>query len=144
MPDGTERPIAFASHTLTASKKNYAQLEKEPLSLVYGVKKFHRYLYGQKVTLLKDHQPLTTIFHPNKSIPSLAAARLQHWALFLSAYDYYIILKHSKECGNLDGLSRIPLPSSRSTVGEEGVTIFNVGQIQALPLTFHDSVSYET
>ena len=43
-PDGTGRPMAFASCTLTKSEKNYAQLEKEALSLVYGFEKFHRYL----------------------------------------------------------------------------------------------------
>ena len=83
MPDGIERPIAFASRTLTASEKNYAQLEKEALPLVYEVKKIHRYLYSRKLTLLTDHQSLTTIFNPNKGIPSLAAAQLQLWALLL-------------------------------------------------------------
>ena len=38
MPDGPERPIGFGSRTLTKSEKNYAQLEKKALSLVYGVK----------------------------------------------------------------------------------------------------------
>ena len=37
-PDGSECPIAFASHTLSPSEKNYVQLEKEALSLVFGVK----------------------------------------------------------------------------------------------------------
>ena len=35
LTDGSERPIAFAS---TTSKRNYAQLEKEALSLVFGVR----------------------------------------------------------------------------------------------------------
>ena len=83
MPDGPERPIAFASRTLTKSEKNYAQLEKEALSVVYGVKKFHRYLYSWKFTLLTGHKPLTTFFNPKKGIPSLAAAQLQRWALLL-------------------------------------------------------------
>ena len=74
MPDGTEKPMVFASHTLNSSERKYAQREKEALSLVYGVKKFHRYLYGQKFILLTDHQPLTTILNPKKGIPSLAAA----------------------------------------------------------------------
>ena len=44
--DGTERPIAYASRTLTSSERNYTQLEKEALSLVFGIKKFHPYIYG--------------------------------------------------------------------------------------------------
>ena len=37
MENGEECPVAFASRTLTASEKNYSQLQKEALSLVYGV-----------------------------------------------------------------------------------------------------------
>ena len=81
---------------------------------------------------------MITFFNPKKGIPSLAAAPLQCWALLLCEYDYNITFKYSKENGNADGLSRLPLPSSQPALGEEGVTIFNVAQIQALLLTFHD------
>ena len=60
MEDGIERPVAFASQTLTQSEKNYAKIEKEALSLIFGVKKFHSYLYGCKFTLVTDHKSLTT------------------------------------------------------------------------------------
>ena len=46
MPDGTECPVAYASRTLSAAEKNYAQVEKGGLVVVYGVTKFHNYLYG--------------------------------------------------------------------------------------------------
>lgn len=77
MPGGTEHPIAFASRSLSSSECNYAQLEKEALSLIFGMKKFHQYLYGCKFTLVTDHKPLTAILGAKKGIPSLAAARLQ-------------------------------------------------------------------
>ena len=137
-PDGSERPIAFASRSLTASEKNYSQLEKEALALVFGVKKFHRYLYGRKFTLMTDHKPLTTIFGPKKGIPSLAAARLQRWAMLLSAYNYDIRYKSTSEHGNADCLSRLPLQTTTPSVDADAVATFTIGQVQALPVAFQD------
>ena len=89
-PDSSERPIAFASCSLSGSECNYAQVEMEALSLIFGVKRFHTYLYGRLFTLITDHQPLTAILGPRKGIPPLAAARLQRWPWTLSAYQYSI------------------------------------------------------
>ena len=77
--------IAYASRTLSQSEKNYAQVEKEALALVYSVKKFHQYLYG-RFTLITDHKPLLKIIGPKTGIPPIAAARMQRWALTLFAY----------------------------------------------------------
>jgi len=68
----------------------YRQIDKEALSLVYGIQKFHQYFYDHKFVLVTDHKPLITLFGPKKGIPSLVAARLQRWALLLSAYSYIL------------------------------------------------------
>ena len=52
--DGSEKPIDFASQTLSNAEKEYSQVEKEGLACVFGVKRFHAYLYGHPFTLITD------------------------------------------------------------------------------------------
>ena len=86
--DGTERPVSFASRALSTAKKNYAQMEWEALGIVFGVRKFHQYLHGWEFVLCTNHKPLATLLGPKSGIPTLAAVRMQRWALILSAYTY--------------------------------------------------------
>ena len=135
LPDGSERPISYASRTLSTSECNYAQLEKEALSLVYGVQKFHSYLYGRSFILYTDHKPLTAIFGSNKSIPPLAAARLQRWALLLAGYNYRIVFRPTQAHANADSLSRLPLPHTEKDAKVPDPKLFNIQQIETLPVT---------
>ena len=46
---------------LTETEKRYSQIEKEMLSIAYGLTRFHIYTYGRKVTVCNDHKPLAAI-----------------------------------------------------------------------------------
>ena len=48
MATGEEKPIAFGTRTLSKAEQNYTQVKKEALALIFGIKKFHQYIYGQK------------------------------------------------------------------------------------------------
>ena len=65
MPDGSEQPNGYASRTLTNAKKNYFQLEKEGLACVFGVRRFHSFLFGHPFELWTDHQPLLALLKEN-------------------------------------------------------------------------------
>ena len=101
--------FAYASRSLGPAEKNYSQIEKEGLAIVFGVTKFYMYLFERKCTCHTDHKPLLKIFSPQCSTPVLAASRLQRWAILLSSYRYDIKYKSSSDIANADALSRLPL-----------------------------------
>ena len=136
--DDEERPVAFASRTLIASEHNYSQLEREALALIYGVKHFHQYIYGRPSTLVTDHKPLMTILGPKTGVPSMAAARLQHWALTLSAYRYEIWYRKGVEHGNGDCFSRLLCQGDVQCVDVEDGEIFLSSLVHDLPVTSKD------
>ena len=108
MSDGSERPIAYAARTLSNAERNYSQIEKEGLAIVYGVKKFHQYLYGRSFIVFSDHKPLLGLLSESSPIPSMTAARIQRWALLLSSYDYELRYQKGVANANADGMSRLP------------------------------------
>ena len=86
MPDGAERPVAYASRTLSPAEKKYAQIEREGLALVFAVTHFHKYLYGRRFEIQTDHKPLLGLLKEDRAISPMASARIQRWALTLSNY----------------------------------------------------------
>jgi hypothetical protein len=102
------KPIAFASKTLTGAEKRYANIERELLAVVFGCTRFHTYLYGSKFTVESDHKPLENIQH--KSLAQVPP-RLQRLMLNIQRYDYHIVYKPGREMVLADALSRLnPVP----------------------------------
>jgi len=142
--DGSERPIAYASRTLLPSERNYAQIEKEALALVFGIQKFHQFIYGRQFTLITDHQPLLAILGPKRGIPSIAAARMQRWAFVLSSYQYNIVYRSTTRHANADCLSRLPLQQKNAIGNPPDAAVFNIAQIAMLPPVTSDAIKAAT
>lgn len=103
-----ERPVAYASRTLNSAERAYSQIEREALAIVFGVRKFHQFLYGRMFVLRTDHKPLVSIFGDKKGIPTMAASRLQRWAVLLAGYHFEIEYVRSQS-NAADALSRLPV-----------------------------------
>ncbi len=100
-------PIAYASKKLLPRERNYSVVEKECLAVVWGVEKFHRYLFGREFILQTDHQPLLYL---NKA--KVANARLMRWALLLQPYRMRIVAIRGADNLGADYLSRSVLKDS--------------------------------
>ena len=134
MPDGSEKPVAYASRSLASAEKNYSQLDKEALAIIFGVKRFHQYIYGRTFQLVSDHKPLMSILDAQRGIPVMASARLQRWALMLAAYDYSIVYRPGSKLANADCLSRLPIPQSVPTPPVPGDTIMLLEKMDEFPV----------
>lgn len=133
--NGTKRPIAYASRTLAVSERRYCHLDKEASAIIFGLKKFHQYLYGRKFVIYTDHKPLSYLFDSTRTVPQLASSCVQRWALTLSAYTYTIEYKSGHTNCNADAFSRLPLPDNPTHVPIPVDTVFLLDQLDSTPVT---------
>ena len=135
MPDGSEKPIGFVSRTLSDTEKKYSQIEKEGLACVFGVKRFHAYLFGHHFMLQTDHRPLMSLFNESKPIPAQASNRIQRWALTLSSYQYTIACRTTQQHANADAMSRLPLPETPQKISVPPEFVLMVEKLDDAPIT---------
>ena len=135
MPDGTEKPIMFSSRTLNSAERNYSQVEKEGLGVIFGVKQFHKYLFGRKFTIFTDHKPLIGLFRMDKTTSNMAPSRLIRWSLQLGAYMYQIKYSPGKDLGNADALSRLPRSVVPKLAPEPAEVILVMKRMDLSPIT---------
>lgn len=101
---GSDKPIAYASRTLSQSEEKLPAIEKELLAIHWGCKYFRPYLFGRKFVLYTDHKPLTyglNLKNPNDKILK--------WMVELREFDFEVRYKPGKQNVVADALSRIPL-----------------------------------
>jgi hypothetical protein len=95
------KPVSYASRKLSSAESRYATIEKECLAVVWAVRKFEQFLYGQSFILETDHQPLAFLKQGR-----LTSNRLARWALILQEFDIRVKVIPGKENLGADFLSR--------------------------------------
>ena len=98
------RPVEYASPALTPSERNWAQIEKEALSVLYGLlERFDQYTYGRTVKVENDHKPLAAIL---RKPLSQAPKRLQDIMMRYHRYDVHFVFVKGTDLLIADTLSR--------------------------------------
>ncbi|XP_046748864.1 uncharacterized protein K02A2.6-like [Diprion similis] len=138
MPDSSEKTIEYSSktlnETLNETQRNYSQLEREALALIKATEHFHQYLAGRKFKLITDHKPLLGIFNQKSKRSQTLSLKLERYKRTLSAYEYELIHRPEKKHGNVDMLSRFPLPEE-ATEDEEVANVLMLEGITRNPIS---------
>ncbi|GFW80196.1 retrovirus-related Pol polyprotein from transposon 17.6 [Trichonephila clavipes] len=100
--EGIYRPIAFASQKFNATQKNWASIEKEAWAVLYGLNKFDKWIYGAKVEIIFDHNPLKYL---NQMTPK--SPKLTRWALALQRWNHSITHRPGIQHRSAAALSRL-------------------------------------
>ena len=109
------QPVAYASRGLTSAERNYAQIEKEMLAIVFSTNKFHQYIYGKQVSAETDHKPLKSLF---KKPLSQAPQRIQRMMLRVQHYDFRVKYVPGTQLLIADTLSQASQSKSTSSTEE--------------------------
>ena len=111
------RPVMFTSRALTGAEKNYQNLERECLVMIWGMEKFHYFLYGKQFTLETDQKPLVSIYRKHMVEISPRIQRLIMRSFPYQPFDSQY--RKGVEIPPADALSRVTL----TPVEEDGIQL---------------------
>ena len=100
-------PVIYISRRLTPAERNYSNIEREALAIVWAVSRLKQFLLGRQFCVETDHKPLVPLFSKTSSIPTGTSARICRWALQLMSYDYSIKYVPGEDLPHADALSRL-------------------------------------
>ena len=115
-------PIAFASKSLTETESRYSNIEREMLGIVWGLEKFHHYVFGRSVKVQTDHKPLVSITRKNLVN---ATPRLARMLIRTQPYDIKVEYIPGKQIQLADALSRIT-PLDEKAVADLDLSVHEV------------------
>ncbi|UYV61067.1 K02A2.6-like, partial [Cordylochernes scorpioides] len=121
-PDGSLKPIAYVSRTLSETEKRYSQIEKEGLAIVWTCERLKDYVTGIKIHIETDHKPLIAIF-TSKSLEDMTP-RLQRLKMRMMRYSYQISHIAGKKQIVADMLSRKPMSKPHKDELEEELSAY--------------------
>ena len=138
---GAEQPIYYALRALTSVEKNYQNLEREAQAAVWGMEKFHYFLYGRKFILQTDQKPLVSIFRKHMIDVSPRIQRIT-----VCAWQYEFEPQHLPGRNNVisDALSRVTPLEFQDSNAEKDILVVNFLQYSSIKERERDEVLQET
>ena len=136
-----EQPIYYASRALTSAEKNYQNLEREAQAAVWGMEKFHYFLYGRKFILQTDQKPLVSIFRKHMIDVSPRIQRIT-----IRAWQYEFEPQYIPGRNNVisDALSRVTPLEFQDSNAEKDILAVNFLQYSSIKERERDEVLQET
>lgn len=133
----TRRYIDMASMALAKYQINYSAPKRELLAIVFGVRRFHAYLFGQKFKMWTDHRALIYLFSNPK--PSYM---LQDWLAQL--FEYSFTIAHTPGVENIvpDGLSRLYSPDVDAELPTKANSYYKARKAEHKSLAVADLIKY--
>ena len=117
--------IAYASRLLKGAEVHYSITELECLAVIFGVKQYRCYLYGNHFKIITDHSALNYLMKIND--PS---GRLARWSIYLQSFDFEIIHRKGINHSNVDALSRPVMVNIAREIDSDEDNLNNLDAIQ--------------
>ena len=119
------RVVAYSSRQLKNHEKNYPTHDMELAAIIFALKIWHHYLYGEKFEVYSDHKSLKYIFTQRD-----LNMRQRIWMEFLEDYDFTFHYHPGKANVVADALSRKSRGALASVVSWEWRMLETVGQFR--------------